>query len=163
MALDATVGGESSNSYVTNAEAGLFYADRPQSADWDALGSAQDGWLILATDRLEQEKYQGERTDDDQALSFPRVDVVVDGIEVDNDVIPPEIKRAQMKYALILSGEDNPLANTGLEGFRRLKVDVIDMEPVEGYKAGNLPFDVQREIQPLLAGGSGHQFRVFRG
>ena len=163
MALDATVGGENSNSYVTNAEAGLFYADRPQSADWDALGSAQDGWLILATDRLEQERYQGERTDDDQALSFPRVDVVVDGIEVDNDIIPLAMKRAQMKYALILSGEDNPLTNTGLEGFKRLKVDVIDMEPVEGYKAGNLPSDIQREIQPLLGSGSGHQFRVFRG
>ena len=163
MAFDATVGGENSNSYVTIAEADAFFEMRPQYEDWEDLEENKEAWLVLATDRLEQEKYQGERTDDDQALSFPRVGVVVDGIEIDNDTIPLGMKRAQMKYALILSGEDNPLSNTGLEGFKRLKVDVIDMEPVEGYKAGSLPFDVQREIQPLLSGGSGHQFRVFRG
>ena len=163
MALDATVGGESSNSYVTNAEAVLFWSDRPQSADWDALGSAQDGWLILATDRLEQLSYQGERTDDDQALSFPRAGVVVDGIEIDSDVMPVEAQRAQMKLALSLSGEDNPLADTGLEGFKRLKVDVIDMEPRDDFEAGQLPTDVEREIRPLLAGGSALQFRVWRG
>lgn len=163
MALDATVGGTASNSYVTLVEADAFFDDRPESADWDALGSAQEGWLIRATDRLEQERYAGERTDDDQALSFPRTGVVVDGVEIDDDVIPVQIKRAEMNYALILSGEDDPFADTGLEGFKQLEVDVINLVPVEGFEAGDLPADIDREIAPLRGGTSPFQFRVARG
>jgi hypothetical protein len=163
MALDAEVGGAASNSYGSLAEADSFFSDRPEADDWEAVGSQKEAWLIRATDRLEQESYQGERTDDDQALSFPRVGLFIDGIEIDDDVIPVQAKRGQFQLALSLSGEDDPFADTGLEGFKQLEVDVINLVPVEGFEAGDLPADVSREIAPLRGGTSTAQFRVFRG
>jgi len=166
MALDYTVGGESANSYGSETDADAYWADRPQSADWDALGSAQAGWLIAATERLEQLQYQGERTDEDQALSWPRLGAWVDGVEIEDDVIPEGMKRAQYKLALLLSEEStavSALADTGLEDFERLKVDVIELVPRGGSKAGELPADIMREVRPYLLGGSVHQFRVARG
>jgi len=163
MALDPTVSGTSANSYGSLAEADAYFADRPQSADWDALGSAQGGWLIQATDRLEQLRYQGERTDEDQALSWPRTGAVVDGVEVEDDVVPTRLKYAQFKLALLLSALDDPLADTGLEDFESLKVDVIELVPRKGSKAGSLPAEVLREVRPFMPGRSFHQFRIARG
>jgi len=163
MALDPTVGGADSNSYCSLAEANSFFSDRPESDDWEAVGAAKEAWLIRATDRLEQETYQGERTDDDQALSMPRTGMIVDGIEIDDDVIPVQSKRAEMQYALILSGQDDPFLDTGLEGFKQLEVDVINLVPIENFEAGDLPADIARLIAPLKGGASGHQFRVARG
>ncbi len=163
MALDATVGGDAANSYVTLAETDLFFADLPEADDWDAVGANKEGWLIRATYRLEQETYQGERTDDDQVLSFPRVGMIIDGIEIDDDVIPVQAKRAQMLYALNLFGQTDPFLDTGLEGFKQLEVDVINLVPIENFEAGDLPADISREIAPLRGGTSAHQFRVARG
>ena len=163
MALDATVGGTASNSYCTLAEADAFYNDRPESDDWEAVGASKEAWLIRATDRLEQETYQGERTDDDQALSMPRTGMIVDGVEIDDDVIPVQSKRAQMLYALILSSQTDPFLDTGLEGFEQIEVDVINLIPIKGFEAGDLPADIARQIAPLRGGASGHQFRVARG
>lgn len=163
MALVSTVGGTSSNSYGSLEEATAYFTDRPQSADWDALGSAQSGWLIEATDRLEQLGYQGERTDEDQALAWPRTGAVVDGVEIEDDEVPARMKYAQFKLALLLSDLSDPLADTGLEDFERIKVDVIELVPRKGSQAGSLPAEVLREVRPFLAGGSVHQFRLARG
>jgi len=163
MALVATVGGASSNSYQTVEDADAYFEDRPQAADWEALGSAKASWLIAATDRIEQRSFQGRRTDTDQALAFPRYGVVVDGVEIDSDVIPTRVTNAQAKLALLLSAESDPLADTGLEGFERLKVDVIELVPRDTVPAGELPEEIQRELGPLLAGAALHQFRILRG
>ena len=163
MALDSTVGGASANSYSSLTEANSFFSQRPEADDWEAVGEEKEAWLIRATDRLEQETYQGERTDDDQALSFPRVGLVIDGIEVDDNVIPIQAKRGQFQLALVLSGEDDPFGDTGLEGYKQLEVDVINLVPVEGFEAGDLPADISREIAPLRGGTSTAQFRVWRG
>jgi hypothetical protein len=117
MALDATVGGASSNSFAEVEGADLYFEDRPQFSEWTALKAAKDSWMIQACDRLSQLSFQGRRTDQDQALPFPRAGVVVDGVQLDSDVIPARIKVAQYKLALLLSREAAPLADTGLEGF----------------------------------------------
>ena len=163
MALDATVGGASANSFGSLAEADAYFEDRPQYSDWEALEEYKEPWLIAATDRLAQEFYQGRRTDDDQALPFPRVGVVVDGIPFDSNVIPARIKIAQFKLAFLLSSLSDPLSDTGLEGFERIKVDVIELVPRATVPAGGLPEEIQREIGPFLGGASTYQFRIARG
>lgn len=163
MALIATVGGASSNSFGTEEEADTYFEDRPQAADWRDLKGAKESWLVQATDRLSQLSYQGKRADPDQALPFPRIGVIVDGVRLASDEIPDAIKRAEFKLALLLSAEADPLADTGLEGFERLKVDVIEIVPRDTRPAGELPEDIRREIAPYLAGTSTLQFRVARG
>lgn len=163
MALDATVGGASANSYGTLVEADAYFADRPESDDWDALGAAQESWLIAATDALERLTYQGDRTTSTQALSFPRANVVVDGIIINSWTIPARLKRAQFMWALLLSAESDHLADTGLEDFERLKVDVIELVPRKGARAGTIPDNVSREVAPLRATTSRYQFRMARG
>ena len=163
MALIATVGGASSNSFGSEEEADTFFEDRPQFSEWIALKATKESFLIAACDRLSQLSYQGRRSDVDQALPFPRIGVVVDGVEFDSDVIPSRIKAAQFKLAYLLSSQEAPLADTGLEGFERLKVDVIEIVPRFSRPAGELPQDVQREIRPFLSGTSAFQFRIARG
>lgn len=163
MALDATVGGASANSYGTLAEADAYFDDRPDSADWDALGSAQEGWLIAATDALERLTYQGKPTTETQALAWPRYRVRVDGYLLDDWEIPARLKSAQFMTALLLSEETDHVGNTGLEDFERLKVDVIEIVPRASAKAGTLPDNVLREVAPLLASASRYQFRIARG
>lgn len=54
MALDATVGGASANSYVTVAEADAYFADRPFSETWSGLSAGEkEASLITATRTIE--------------------------------------------------------------------------------------------------------------
>lgn len=93
--LDATVGGASSNSYVTQAEADDYFASRLNSSAWDTAN--KDAALITAAYDIDSAfKWVGERTDDIQFMDWPRI--YVDDVE--STEIPFDIKRAQMELAL---------------------------------------------------------------
>ena len=164
MAFDATIGGTSSNSYGTLEEADSYFEDRPEAAAWNVLSANQEGWLIAATDRLEQLTYQGDRTTSTQALSWPRANVVVDGVLLDDWEIPARLKRSQFTLALLLAEEsESRLADGDLDAFERLKVDVIELVPRKVAESGEIPDYVTRELLPLLGTGSMYQFRIARG
>ncbi len=94
------------NSYVSVEEARTFAANRGVvlSNDDDAVAVL----IIKANDYLEAQRcrYQGERTNRDQALQWPRLGVVVNGEELAGNVIPPELKAAQNHLVIV--------AHTGL-------------------------------------------------
>ena len=122
MAIDATVGGENSNSYVTLAEAETFFADRLRVDAWSGASSADKERALLTACRYIEAcrirvhrrpyGYPGEPpdvmgrpydplapSDADQALSFPRKK------DTDNDgnyAIPKRVKDAQCEEALAL-------------------------------------------------------------
>lgn len=76
MPLDATVGGANSNSYITNADADAFFANRLDGDDWILYAADQDLALMQAT--AEYEMYDapyGERVTTTQALQYPRYNV----------------------------------------------------------------------------------------
>ncbi len=58
--------------------------------------------VILATDYLEhfRDKYQGTKANTDQVLQWPRKDVTVDGLEVEEDAIPIELQNAQAQLVI---------------------------------------------------------------
>src|ERR1043166_138769 len=99
MSLVATVGGSTSNSYVTLAEAETYFGDRINSSvngNWtntsagvartDAEKSAA---LVTATRRIDEEQFRGHKASSSQALKWPRYDVYdEDGIAFVSDVIP---------------------------------------------------------------------------
>jgi hypothetical protein len=166
MAIDATVGGVSANSYVTLDEAYDYFAAHPYASAWITAGDtgafAQEALLIQAAlwvDQLEPE-FEGSRAATTQALAFPRSGVRdAGGTALGDDVVPLFVKRAQYEAVLAIANE-NPFADTGLEGFKRVKVGPIEIE-TRARGAGSLPSHVRRFLRPVLGLGS-LQFRIVR-
>lgn len=153
MAIEATVGGESSNSYVTLAEAEAYFAERLHSDAWaGASESDKEKALLTACRRLERLRYwdgnQPALTDPRQALTFPRTrDVDADG----SYIIPQPVKDAQCEEALAL-------LSRGAEQERRrsLQAAGVTSFSVEGLSESYAPGAVQQalgsaEARTLLA------------
>ena len=175
--IDSTVGGTAANSYASVAEFTTWAETRqPSTAFDDATADQRIRALITAARRLDQERYKGVRVEETQALQWPRYGVeqpdiaysVLDGPVFTEstwyatDEIPQRVKNAQMELAYqVLAGNSSP-DNTGLEGFKNVKVGALDITPNHALRAGKLTEDVLREIRPLLKGG-GNGMRLVRG
>ena len=97
-------------SYCTVDFATTYLANRGYTA-WDALDDtdAKEPALRKATDymlAMFKGRWQGEIVDEDQALDWPRYDVVVDGYEVDYTIVPEAVKRACAELAYRASTAD---------------------------------------------------------
>ena len=97
-------------SYCTVAFANTYLANRGYTA-WDALDDtdAKEPALRKATDymlAMFKGRWQGEIVDEDQALDWPRYDVVVDGYEVDYTIVPTAVQRACAELAYRASTAD---------------------------------------------------------
>lgn len=163
-----TVGASDANSYVTVGEATTYFGERLNAGAWTTAGTTspeqQGPALIMAARRLEQARWQGRKADEAQALAWPRTGTHdPDGILYDSDTIPTPVKRAQMELALVLLNEGTTdwLADSGLEGFKGLKVGPLAME-TKPRSAGTLPANVSREVAHVLA-SSGATVRMERG
>ena len=149
MALDATIGGASSNSYVLRADATAYFGDRLDTTEWDdASNASMDSALVMATLRLDQEEWVGTRADEDQNLKWPRYGVYVDGIYQDSDAIPRPIEEATYELALAILKDTTLLADTGLEGFANVKLGELDVTP-RFREGGTLPAEVERLLRGL--------------
>lgn len=98
LAIDATIGGTASNSYVTIAEADAYFeAMLGFSTVWAAFSDAvKTQRLVLACRALERLGFTGEKYDEDQSLSFPRA-------PLDEPLaIPKAVKDAQCEMAALL-------------------------------------------------------------
>ena len=121
------------NSYVSLAEANTFHSDRG-NASWSGTNSVKEAALIRATDYVEQtysDKWLGEPVYPHQSLSWPRENVP----NVASDEIPDKLKQAVCVLALeAMTADLNPaLARGGL--VKREKVDVIEVEYMDGAKS----------------------------
>lgn len=162
--LDATVGGASSNTYQSQTTADQYFADRLDATAWTGASSdSKDQALLMATRRLEQESWEGGKSDTDQALAWPRYGTVDrDGFYQDSDAIPTEIVRAQAELALALLANTDFLSNTGLENYKRVKVGPVEVETRTFIVGGELPDEVYRHIAHLLKGTSKFSMRLVR-
>jgi hypothetical protein len=101
MALDATVGGASANSYVTVSEANAFFSNRLDEAQWTAI-TDPDAALMMGTANLDLYDPVGNRASETQALKFPRYNVPKPdryGYYLPTE-IPQPIKNATFLFAL---------------------------------------------------------------
>lgn len=157
--LVATAGSTTANSYATVAEGDTYFDERLNSAAWTGASVTTDTKeraLIMATRRLDQETYAGNKTTTAQALEWPREYVVdKDGEEYDSATIPTFVKEATFEMALRLLNDatTDTFADTGLEEFRRAKVGEMEVERYAGYRAGRLPEHVRRELEHVLKSG----------
>ena len=80
------------NSYIDLDYLESFAGDR--GFELPADDTDKETLIVKAMDYIEGRSFQGSRTWSDQSLSWPRQHVYVDGVAVDSDVIPENLKRA---------------------------------------------------------------------
>lgn len=148
MALITTVGGSTSDSYATVAEADAYFAKRYNNSTWTALTEAQkERALVTATDQIDRliyrySKYGSdvESASDYQRLEFPR------SYTVDSNgaaIIPLEVKRATYEQAWFVVSYDTEtekraaLQAQGVTAFSTGGVDNFNAPSVsENYGTG---------------------------
>lgn len=165
MALDATIAGTSSNSYVTRAEADAYFLDRLNSSvngDWtnDSAGVARttavkDAALITATRRIDEEQFLGLKVYYTQALKWPRVDVYnEEGYAFLSTTIPERVKQATFMTALELLKADY-LAENYLRNYSFLSTGTMQFKQFTQESAGRLPAEAMRLLRLVMAGQGG--------
>jgi hypothetical protein len=99
VAIDASVGGVNSNSYVTRDEFDAYFLAHLDSSAWDGASDAEiETALIQATIELDlRTAYIGDKATTTQALEWPRIDN--DIFTVPTSVIPVNLKYAQIELA----------------------------------------------------------------
>lgn len=137
LTLVTTLGGTTSNSYVTEAEADAYFeAYTHFSATWLALTQqVKYARLISAARSLDRFRFVGWKADPEQAMAFPRVrqsyssELVALGIDSVGQEIPEEIKRAQMQMVMYL--HFNASSTTGAVAREISSVDVDGVVAVQ--------------------------------
>jgi len=172
LTIVATAGSASANSFITLAECETYMEGRGNKALWTAAADSDKNIaLVEATRELDLLTYTGYRTDDTQALSWPRQWAVDPDNPTDQyfdtDEIPTRLKNAQAELAFqfIKAGTTDLAALDSKAGVKRKKVDVLE---TEWFSAATTPTGIARYprvmnyIRRLLA-TSGLTTEVIRG
>jgi hypothetical protein len=162
MALDATVGGSASNSYVTEATANSYLTgERLYITAWTSATTPQrEQALIWATFLLDVSfEYLGYKSTLAQALRWPRAGIIdADGYALDSVSIPSLVQKATATLALSLLSSDRTAepALLGL-GISEAKVGPLSATITDLAVKELVPEDVQALLLPfgtLKAGAS---------
>ncbi len=131
MTIDATVGGPSSNSYITLPNSLLYFEGRFGNSGYiDATVEDREKLLRTATlfldSRVDWVGYPKDRTTP-QALQWPRVDSLdtTTALDILGGAIPQDLKNAQCEMALYIVDNGEP-------------VDAVDLDSI---KVGSLTID----------------------
>ena len=142
--------------YVEEADFQAWLDERGITIDTDTL-------LVRALDWVELQQYKGTRTYDAQALSWPRTGVYIDGVKQDKDTVPELVKQLQMRVALDIGQNTDPLSVRSQD----VKSKSVDGAVSVTYMDGTATAAVSRQTSLILAklsnSGYGNQFAVSRG
>lgn len=140
-----------SNSYITIEELDEYAMAR--GCEIPTTKPERTALIIKAADYTEsfRKRYQGTKVASTQSMQFPRVGVYVDGFIVDSDVIPTDLKKAQMQAALEYI-EADMLPATG-QNIKSEKVDVIEIVYQDGDGSLTAPSfpKVDQYLEALLS------------
>ena len=172
--ITATLKGETSNSYVTLAEANTYFETAPEESTWDDKSDDQKNRALISACRwIDSLNFLGDRCDNDQALKWPRNNYHVDNVELVCTAIPNNIKNAQYELARALANDTDAITgNKGTDGtYEEVKLGDIEVKyntDSQGVGTINNVFDVYPWLQSYLGayclGGSGaYQVRLVRG
>ena len=131
MALDTTVGGPTTNSYLTVAEADAYMLARPFSSAWTGADSAKEAALIQAARLLDAMfVWLGEPVNQTQRRAFPRSGLEHNnGTPVLTDDHPWEIEEAQAELAFLLIQSDPTVqSDAALQGLSSLKAGPVELK-----------------------------------
>ena len=117
LVLDATVGGASSNSYLTTDRAQALAGEMPHMGEWISnVEVSKEQYLVYATRLIDRYGYyKGSRTNSSQALAFPRTGLYEfpEGNAISSSVIPSFVEWACIEWAFHLLKNPQSDANFG--------------------------------------------------
>lgn len=169
--VETGAGLTNSTSYVSEADADQIIENYGMS--WpDSYTSDQKQQALNSGTRYLDDKYhdqwKGTRTNEDQALDWPRYNVVDrDGFYIDDDVIPSKLEIATVVCATYWAENDQlfpDLDDAGTLKKEKIKIDVIEIE--NEFLGGNSGSETATQIESLLTDyieGTGLNVEVRRG
>lgn len=164
--IDATVGGASANSYLTNAEATVFLETHALYNTWWSEDTLQGNKLIEATRLLDEYvDWKGTINGATQALRWPRTGALNrDEQVIAADTIPEGVKRATAVFAAELLAEDRQAErdDTGIRSVSVAGAVSVNFDKTDKKKV--IPESVRsiiREFGTVIGWGS--QAKVVRG
>lgn len=135
------------NSYISEADADTYFADRLNAESW--TGDNRSKALIQATKMIDFKKFKGVKTSEAQALKFPRIGLVDDGVIVDRDTVPQKVKDATCELAIYLLQEDYS-APDDLAEFGSVKVGSIEVNTQGGGRTTSGGKELPPFVKELL-------------
>lgn len=168
MALDITVGGTSTNSYITLAQWQAYWAARDIDLSQGGHDDAHEANLVQAADFINRNyEFVGEQQYRYQAMKWPRLTgiMLVNDWPIDPDTIPQGIKDAQAEMAYLIHEGAKPFATVegGAKVREKSKAGPVETE-VEYTNFRETPRFVAVEglLSPYTSYG-GSQIKVMRG
>tara|TARA_R100001377_G_scaffold64145_1_gene39728 strand:- start:318 stop:824 length:507 start_codon:yes stop_codon:yes gene_type:complete len=149
MAITATIGGATSDSYSTVADADSYHADHLYHATWTAASTdSKERSLKMATRLLDERiTWVGSKNTDAQYLRWPRSSVTnIDGYSVPVTVIPAPIKNAVAELARHLTVSDLTAQAQG-KGIASLDAGSVSLTFSKTDTADVLPTIVQEMLR----------------
>lgn len=124
------INSESYDVYADVDDGDTYYNGSTDYAKWAALDSdSKARGLVTGTRDLDRKAWQGQKTDPDQELAFPREGLVdCAGNEVDPDTVPENIIEASILLALDYATGVTPAAGQAEDKAKRLKAGPVEIE-----------------------------------
>lgn len=118
------------DSYATVAE--LVAAATAYGKSVPSANPEREALLRRAAIAMESMNWKGDRVSADQVLAWPRIGVVHEGFEIDDDVIPGQIKKGQIALALEIYEDDLSPPDARKGAVKRTKVEgAVEVEYAE--------------------------------
>lgn len=147
--LNDDVGSNIANSYVSVADADIYFSQSVGNTAWPTSSSEKEAALIEATRILDSHfNWVGSIADNVQALRWPRINAYdIDNRAISPISIPKLVKDAtcNLAYFLIQSGGLNQ-TQSDLKG---LKLGPIDLKFNEGQSVIGVPKYVIKSVQSI--------------
>jgi len=172
MAIEFTVedgtGLSTATSYLSTADTDQYNENYINDSTWSgAAAGAKQLALNQATlyiDTLYYGRWKGERTNETQALAWPRVGVVdADGYDYDSDEMPQKLLDATAELAIAAATDGVLLTNLSSPGTikrKKVKADVVESE--KEYVGGLSPQKLYSMALEQLRGLFIPSNRIFR-
>lgn len=166
MALNAIVGSPDANSYVTVAEANIYFLDRVHSGAWEDFEYKASA-LITASQMLDwYVKWKGYKATSEQSMKWPRLNVVRrDGSAVATDIIPKEVKVATFELALASLEKDRTIDDP-MAGIEQVKAGTLmikaDNGDFDSTAADTIPEKIWKILSDLYMRGDISVVRLMR-
>lgn len=139
MALDATPGGASANSYLTVVEADAYMDTRLFNDGWEDAESSTKASALMWGTRLLDAAFQwtGGAASETQALCWPRVGMLTrNGVTIDESTLPVDLKAACAEFARQLVVDDRSEDNEALRrGLSLLQVGPVKMQFKDSFSS----------------------------
>jgi len=141
MIVETGAGLLTSNSFISLDDADLYHEMRLHVETWTtASDDTKEAALMWATRLLNNLiNWSGYKATEGQALRWPRYLVYdLDGYLIESTVIPDFLKSATAEYARNLIETDLTEEN-GLAGYKKLKIDVLELEVDKYSQSATIP------------------------